>query len=135
MVNEYILVCQNKGADALSGNEGSEANTSPVDWVSERLYCIDVKTGQFVDQLASEQDYDIVISAAKENIYQGHQVSKGQLKGTMKQLYTVDHILNKSGISGLPPKMRKFIISHYHKHGHSITIVTKYLEIMFHREL
>ena len=107
MVIEYILVSQNKGADALSGNEGSEANTSPVYWISERLYCIDVKTEQFVDQLASEQDYDIVISAAKENISQGHQVSKGQLKGTMKQLYTVDHILNKSGTSGFTTQYEK----------------------------
>lgn len=115
---EYIPGSKNTRADALSRNEGSLENTTPPDWLSEKLYSIDVRNDLFAEQLTSEQDNDIVISFAKEEIAGGRQISKGQLKRISKQLRIENNILTKSGRPVVPPNMRKFVITEYHKDGH-----------------
>ena len=65
-----------------------------------------------------EQDKDIVISGAKNEIIQGYKVSSGQLKSVSKLLRVEDRILTKSGRPVVPPSMRKCVITEYHNKGH-----------------
>ena len=107
----------NVKADALSRNENSSFNELPEDRVDEMIYEIS-NNPSFTEQLKTEQGADRIIKYTKSCMEKKSKIEEGQLRRVAKQLRIVDGVLTKNGRPIVPPSMRSYVVSEFHKIGH-----------------
>ena len=120
---EYIKGVDNTKADFLS--RGTPTATPPAGRIEEFIYTTDVlaqkeqflATDNFRTQLLEEQDADMIIKTAKQELRENNTISKGRLKRVRKQLRIVDNILTKSGRPVIPSSMYGYIANEFHTLG------------------
>ena len=114
---KYIAGKSNKTADALSRNEDAQPIQPNGDKFEEAIYAISQEKN-FSAQIKMEQSNNPVISAARKCIESNTPIKEGQLKRVSKQLRIENDVLTKNGRPIIPPSLRNYVVSQFHRTGH-----------------